>query len=124
MSKRQYYRSNVDVSLSQKKKEIHPVWRGIGLVMVVVIPVMSYLIALALVNANSVSHWVIYPAAIIFYKLWDPLIVVKVFVTIVIIFILYAIFTFITALFYKVFGTPRYGSTDVPPEQIRPVKRG
>lgn len=123
MSKRQY-RSNFDVSLGQKKKEIHPVWRGIGLVMVVVIPVISYLIALALVNANNTAHWVLYPAVIIFPRIWDPYIVVKVMITIILIFILYAVFTFITALFYRVFGPPRFGSTDVPPEQIRPVKRG
>ena len=123
MSKRQY-RTSYDVSLGPKKKEIHPIWRGIGLVMMVFIPVISYLIALALVNANNVSHWVLYPSVMIFPKIWDPFIVVKVMITIVIIFILYAIFTFITALFYRVFGPPRYGNTDVPPEQFRPVKRG
>jgi hypothetical protein len=123
MSKRRYS-SNVDVSLGQKKKEIHPIWRGIGLVMLVVIPVFSYLIALALVDTNNVRHWVYYPAAIIFPKIWDPFIVVKVMVAIVIVFILYAVFTFITALFYRIFGAPRFGSTDVPPEQIKPVKKG
>ncbi len=103
---------------------MHPIWRGIGLIMLVVIPVFSYLIALALVNANNVSHWILYPAVMIFPKIWDPYIVVKVMITSIMIFVLYGIFTFISALFYRGFGPPRYGSTDVPPEQIRPVKRG
>ena len=123
MTKRQY-NSNVYVPLAQKKKDIHPIWRGIGLVMLIVIPFLSYLIALELVNENNVRHWVLYPAAIIFRELWDPFIVVKVLITIVIVIIMYAVFTFITALFYKFFGPPRFGSTDVPPEQLRPVKRG
>jgi len=122
MPKRRYT-SNVDVTLGQKRKEIHPVWSGIGLVMLLVIPVLSYMLALALVNTNNARHWVYYPAAIIFPKIWDPFIVVKVIVAIVIVFILYAIFTFITALFFRIFGPPRFGSTDVPPEQIKPVKK-
>jgi len=122
MSKRKY-NSNVDISLSQKKKSIHPIWRGIGLVMLVVIPILSYLIALALVNENNTRHWVLYPAAIIL-KWRDPYLIVKLILTIVIVFVFYAFFTFITALFYRLFGPPRFGNTDVPPEQIKPVKKG
>jgi hypothetical protein len=112
----------VDIPLSRKKNWIHPIWRGIGLVMVILIPILSFLIALILVNENNTHHWVLYPAALIL-KWHDPYVLVKVLLTILLVLILYALFTFITALFYRVFGPPRYGSTDVPPEQIRPVRK-
>ena len=90
--------------------------------MVILIPILSFVISLILINENNVHRWVIYPAAIIL-KWRDPYILVKVVLTIVIILILYALFTFITSLVYSLFGPPRYSNVDVPPEQIKPVKK-
>jgi hypothetical protein len=121
MSKRRYS-SNIDISLLQKKKKIHPVWRGIGLVMMILLPVLSYLIAMVLVDENNINHWVIYPEFLVL-KWRDPYIIVKGLLAILIVFILYVLITFIAALFYKVFGLPRYGKTDVPPEYVKPINR-
>jgi hypothetical protein len=121
MSKRQYS-SNNEVSLGTKKKEIHPVWRGIGILMLIIIPVISFILALLLIQGNHDNHWFAYPAAIII-RWQDPLILVKVILTVIFIFIFYGLFTFITALAYRIFGSPRYGPTDVPPEQFRKIKR-
>ena len=42
----------------EKKKSTHPIWRGIGCIMIVLILAMSYFGAVLLVDANQVNGWV------------------------------------------------------------------
>ena len=41
----------------EKKKGLHPIWRGIGCLLMVLIVVMSYAGALLLVDANKIHRW-------------------------------------------------------------------
>lgn len=41
-----------------KKSAVHPVWRGIGCLMMLIIPVVAYAGAVMLVEANSRQGWV------------------------------------------------------------------
>jgi hypothetical protein len=40
---------------------VHPIWRGIGCVMILIIPLMSYAAAVLLIEANFLSRWIVIP---------------------------------------------------------------
>jgi len=107
---------------SPKIRTIHPIWRGVGFAFIIIIPIFSYAAALVLIEQNSKSGWFQIPADLIF-KGADPLLYIKIIVTITIAFILYIIFMLITFLVYSMFGPKRYGPYDVPPIKYR-RKRG
>jgi hypothetical protein len=47
--------------IKERSYKIHPVWQGIGCIMMVLIPVMSYAGATLLVVANARNRWVPMP---------------------------------------------------------------
>jgi hypothetical protein len=108
-------------SPESKKKtnnNIHPVWRGIGCILLVVIPVISYFTADYLVtNAENIS-WMIIPQELIVSSLTDSNILVKLLYTAIFVFILYLILTIITFFANRFFGPGRYGPHDVPLDQV------
>lgn len=85
----------------------HPVWRGIGLVLAILIPIMAYyLVSFALENPGEFS-WLSIPGELVIGRLWDPLLLIKLLYTLAVvlaIFIIAAIFTF---LLNSLFGTKR-----------------
>jgi hypothetical protein len=96
------------------KREIHPIWRGIGFVLIVLIPFMAYTAALLVIDENSRRGWFPIPADIVATGS-DPLLYVKIFITFLIALVLYIILLFITFLVNKFFGPDRYGPYDLPP---------
>jgi aerobic-type carbon monoxide dehydrogenase small subunit (CoxS/CutS family) len=52
-----------------QKLPIHPVWRGIGLILAVIIPLGSYLVASLLLSNREKYPWLIIPEDIIVYKI-------------------------------------------------------
>ncbi|MDI6814327.1 MAG: hypothetical protein QMD10_12455, partial [Desulfitobacteriaceae bacterium] len=40
---------------------VHPIWRGIGCLMFLIIPVMSYAGAVLIVESNVLSRWIVMP---------------------------------------------------------------
>lgn len=97
-----------------KKKEAHPVWRGVGLAMMVLIPFISYVGAMALIQMNNQQHWFPIPADLLI-KWRDPMLLIKVILTIAVAFVLYLVFMLITFVLFRVMAPPRYGPYDVPP---------
>jgi len=97
----------------KEKPKIHPVWRGIGCVMIVVIPTLSYLMANFLIKSRDVISWVVIPQDLIFTQLKDPLFWVKMFYTIIIAFILFIVLGVITFVIDRFFGPPKHGPYDV-----------
>lgn len=108
-------------SPESKKKtnnNVHPVWRGIGCILLVVIPVISYFTADYLVtNAENIS-WMIIPQELVVSSLTDSNILVKLLYTAIFVFILYLILTIITFFANRFFGPGRYGPHDVPLDQV------
>ena len=100
------------------KKPIHPVWRGIGCILLVLIPAISYIAAEFIVINRSNVSWVIIPAELILKDYKDPLILVKLVYTVIFVFILYLILTVITFAINKLFGPDRYGPLDVPLDKV------
>lgn len=120
MPKRHSYDSQM--RLTPAKKEVHPIWRGVGLIFIILIPIISISLALLLVAQNQENRWLSIPKELL-VKAKDPLILVKVILSVAFILILFAIFTFITVLANRLFGPPRYGPYDVPAEKFKRRRR-
>lgn len=115
MSKYDSYRPQTKKTV---KKELHPIWRGVGFAMAVLIPILAYIGALIVLEENSKQGWFAIPRDLI-SKYIEPYLYVKVILTAVLMFIFYAIFLFITAIITRVLAPPRYSVYDVPPQTFR-----
>ena len=119
---------------------VHPVMRGIGCIMMVVVPILSYGAALLLVDYGIRRGWPIPPSWLRpvnihplllnlrgLNPVWavlrnqDNFIAVVVF-TIAIIVLVGGIMSLIYGYMYTIFGPPRYGPQDAPPIRVK-VKR-
>lgn len=117
---------------------VHPVMRGIGCVMMVVVPILAYGIAALLVNYGAGHGWPIppnwYGPPAIHPLLWtlqglNPILLfiqaqnnleANLIFTIVLVIVIGGIMSIIYGYMYSLFGPPRYGPQDAPP--IRGVK--
>ena len=123
----------------QKKKELSPIWRGIGCLLLILIPALSYGLMLLFVplvlNSGMVPYELLsrihFPAII--YKI--PLISsvaifiggidyiwVKLIIFFVILVIMTGLFTFIYTTVYQWIGPPRYTDIDAPPSKHKPKR--
>jgi len=76
---------------------VHPIWRGIGCILLIVIPAISFIMATILINNRDTIPWFDIPQDLVVLVLKDPLLIVKIFYTTVIsllIFFLIALVTF------------------------------
>jgi len=112
---------------------IDPVWRGIGCVLILVFPLISFACAQLLVNAALAHGWAIPNELLGYIKFPDwlvsnPILAVilvpiagynnlkAILVLAIVIFvILYSLYSTLYAVLYKTFGPPRYTATDAPP---------
>jgi len=109
---------------AKKPWAIHPIWRGIGCLMMLLIPILSYAGAVLLVEANLDQDWFVMPGEMIreisvpvigpVDHLWGNLLF-----TLALSLIGFALLTAIYALVYQLIGPPRYGPLDAPPEHRR-----
>ena len=119
---------------------VHPVMRGIGCIMMVVVPILAYGIALLLINYGIQHGWPIPPrwlrpitipslllnlrGLVPFWNFLlgqNHLIAVIIF-TIAITIVIGGFMSIIYGYIYAIFGPPRYGPQDAPPIRIK-VKR-
>lgn len=119
-------------------REEHPVWRGIGCLLMVIIPVMSYAIAVELVNYGLQKNWPFPPAFVGHIQFpqwaWNTTIISRLItpianfnnlgavalVTVALIIVLGGIFSTIYAAVYRAVGPSRYTQMDAPPGKYRP----
>ena len=120
MGKHDSYQSRE--SRETRKKEINPIWRGIGFIFMILIPLMSYAGAIVLIQQNNIHGWIPFPydlvaneSHILFRLFQDPQIHIKLIVMITLMFLMYAIFAMITFAINSAFGASRYGPYDMPP---------
>jgi hypothetical protein len=118
----------------EKHDEILPVWRGVGFVMMVLLPIMAYAGSRLLLQQNDAKGWFEIPKEIIIScpgpNLVDfapvsfisvhipcpaPTLLAIILLTLAIWVVLFTIFQLITFIVFRLFGAPRYGPTDAPP---------
>jgi hypothetical protein len=109
-----------------KQKErpwkVHPIWRGIGCIMMVIIPIVSFVIAEALVEMNLTEGWVAVPPDLV-GPASSPYLYAKLAMTVLVAVILFAMYTLGYMVIYSVLGPPRYSRIDAPPERRKPASR-
>lgn len=132
---------------SVKKKEIirdrapHPIWRGIGCIMFILIPILSIAVGVETINYGIENKWRLpyqllgYPVLPDFLRFSDliwsataPIRGIEHFyayalASIIIMLVLGGIISVIYSFVYQLMGPARYGPTDVPPLKIKGMKK-
>jgi hypothetical protein len=116
---------------------IHPIWRGIGCALILLIPIMAWYAAVLFFQTNKtipLSYAISKPITIPYsqipeidriiaifnqYTVSHNLIVGQFLLTIVFMFIGFGILSLIYAVFFKAAGPSRYGPFDVPPDVMK-----
>ena len=122
------YKSQETLDREKARKTIHPIWRSVGFIMMIVTPIVSYLATEWIVAQNQIHNYFPWPADIMAkYGDWfyngDPLLYFKILITLFFIFVIFAIGSLITFLINSMFGGPRYGPYDVPPINAKVRKK-
>jgi len=81
---------------------VHPVWRGIGFLLMGIIIVMSYAGANLLVEANKTKGWIKVPYGIQGGLSWAPDLYAELIVTFFLVFIGFGVITIVYSIIYKV----------------------
>lgn len=111
-------RYNYREQKNPSKKPIHPIWRGIGCALMIIIPVISYVAADYFVTNAALFKWLIIPEDMIINYTADPLILIRLLYMAIFVFIFYLILTAITFVANHFLGPSRYGPYDVPLDQV------
>jgi hypothetical protein len=104
---------------SQKpRRVVQPIWRGIGCVLIIMIPILSYAIASLLIKANLVQQWIQIPSELrgsFILPVLGKIGYAELSLTLVIMVICYGLLTVLYALIYRIFGPSSLGPMDAPP---------
>ena len=128
----QQYRRQKD----QKPWKINPVWRGIGCVLILLVPIMAWFATNLFLQSNEkmVLPWELTKVVAIPYTKISEIDQVilpinryfastgfvfgQVFFTIIFSVIGFGVLAFLYSILYRVVGPPRYGPFDVPPNKV------
>jgi hypothetical protein len=119
-----YDKFNPTVHAAERPWEIHPIWRGIGCLMGVLIPIIAYAASVLLVEANMTEGWVPAPFELI-QTVEVPMIgpvehlFANLIVTVLLSLVGFGLLTILYSILYSVVGPPRYGPLDAPPQKPR-----
>ena len=111
--------------MPERPWKIHPIWRGIGCLLMLLLPVVAYAGAVILVNMNAEKGWLPAPRELtqtVTLPLVGP---VDNFYSVLIMTFLLAIIgfglvTIIYSIIYSAVGPPRLGPLDAPPVRTSP----
>jgi hypothetical protein len=130
-SKQQYHRPR-----EQRPWKINPVWRGIGCVLLLLIPIMSWFGSSLFLQTNQkvnlpreLTRVIVIPFThvaeidrvilqINHYFNATGFVFGQIFFTIIFSFIGFGVMALLYAILYQVAGPPRYGPFDVPPDKV------
>ncbi len=131
-SSQQYHKEQ-----KERRWRINPAWRGIGCILFLIVPIMSWVGATMILQGNqnlailyNMTRVVVIP--FIHVRAIDNVInsinqyfqatgfmTGQLFLTVIFCFVGYGIMAFLYAILYKVAGPPRYGPFDVPPNAVK-----
>jgi hypothetical protein len=119
-------------------KKVHPIWTGIGCLLLFLIPLVAYAAADVLFDTLQgsgvrIMNFMLIPSSGYLYRIFFSIplgantavrITLFHFVFVVLFCVLgFLVFSFVYAVIYRVSGPPRYGPTDAPPPKRKPKKR-
>lgn len=123
-----YSSYNRRTPLDERPWTIHPIWRGIGCVLMLLIPIMAYAGAILLVQANIQQGWVPLPASLLravsipYIGSVDHLLA-NLVVAVLLSFIGFALLSFFYSIFYRIMNPDPLGPLDAKPVRNRPPAR-
>jgi len=121
MSKHKVYRTETPPKPS--KLPLHPIWRGIGCILLIFIPLLSYLVASSLIKNQQNIPWLVIPQDLVFSQFRDSLIVVKLMYAGILVLAIGAVLALVTFVLNRIFGPSRFGPHDIPPEKVHKLRR-
>lgn len=123
---RQYTREPSESSY----RRIHPIWRGVGFGMIVLIPIMSYAATQVLLEQNGLHNWfplpidlLARPGGFLYRLIPDPLLYVKIIFFVAFVAVFFAAFTLFSFMVNGAFGTSKKDDPFYVPPLKRRVKR-
>jgi hypothetical protein len=119
-----------------KDKQLHPIWRGIGCAILILVPILSFAAASVLMpfllNRGLVPQQLLFTPQIPIWFWYAPVlaeaiqflfgryaIFATLMLTVVFIIILGGAFSLIYAFMYRVVAPSRYGPMDAPPPKVK-----
>ena len=124
--------------IPERSRAIHPIWRGIGCLLIVIVPLLSLAGAALLVNYGLSQGWPIPPEWLGYIKFPDWVWKIQFLASIagpianynnlkavlafcvVILVLLTGVYSTVYAFIYRGLGPPRYTAVDAPPSKHRP----
>jgi len=97
MGRHQYQRD-----IQDEPANVHPIWRGIGFILLGVIAIMSYAGANLLVDANKTNGWITVPTDIRGGVSWAPDLYAELIVMFFLMMIGFGIITIVYSIIYKI----------------------
>lgn len=125
--------SRYDRTTSDKKPwKVHPIWRGIGCILLIVVPIISFFLARffmqtvkwfampeSLLRSVVISYTNIASVDRIIFQLNDyfggRLLYGDLFFTVIFTVLGFGILSIVYGIIYRIIGPPRYGPLDSPP---------
>lgn len=123
-----YSSYNRRTPLDERPWTVHPIWRGIGCVLMLLIPIMAYAGAILLVQANLQQGWVPLPASLL-RSITIPYLGdvehlgANLAVAVLLSFIGFALLSFFYSIFYRIMNPDPLGPLDAKPVRNRPPAR-
>jgi hypothetical protein len=123
-----YDKYSAQSRMTERPWKIHPIWQGIGCLMLILIPIMSYAGAVLLVQANAEQGWLPMPRELSQSVVIPLLGSVKSFyavaiMTVLLMIIGFGVITILYSIIYSMVGPPRLGPLDAPPVRRSPSKK-
>jgi hypothetical protein len=110
-------------STKTQPEGLPPIWRGIGLLMMILIPGMAYGGMLFLLDYNQANNLFPIPLDMINKYGGDPLLFIKIAIVGILMIVMYAILMFFTFILNKIFAPSQMNPFDVPRVAYKPKKR-
>ncbi len=103
--------------------KVHPIWRGIGCLMLVIIPIMAWAAAYEFMRIAPNLSW--FPQSREMYRNIDldfivlPFTLGQIIFAVLFMMLGFMIMSLAYAFVYRVAGPPKYGPTDAPPPRVK-----
>jgi hypothetical protein len=117
-----YDRSYVIPETTPNPPPVHPIWRAIGCLLMVLFPILSYAGAVLLVRENIRRRWIPVPAELagsVVVPYLGRVYFLDLAVTVLLLIVGFSLLMVFYAMISRLIGPPRYGPYDVPPPRQR-----
>ncbi len=129
--------SSYERKMPPRIREPHPIWRGFGCLMLLIVPVFSFAVSMLLVQIGRDNDWPIpvellgrpqlpdilfrIPGLVPFWQFIENQrdLYAHLVLTLIISMVLMGILSLVYAFVYRYVGPPQYGPLDAPPPNVR-----